>query len=194
MPCPIPMCDRVVVWDRPTPRIQLNWLDDPETHGPRDSRRSRKVVSEIPAAGPWQVWKFCAVSRTAETRISDYARLLATIRASSRIADIADNWDGEGSPGYAAATVGRATRFLRGHWIAARRAGLDIGFPRINPADSGSLDVYWSKEDRDLLVNFPSADGPATYFGRDAEGNTFAGEIAGEKPRLDLIAWLGQKK
>lgn len=194
MPSTIARRARPVVWDRATPRIQLNWLKDPETHRPLDSWRFRKMVLEIPATGPGHVWKFSVVSRTAETRISDLARLLSTIRASSRIADLTDNWDGEGSPGYAAATVERAARFLKGHWVAARREGLDIGFPRINPADSGSVDVYWSEEDRDLLVNFPSADGPATYFGGDAEGNTFAGEIAGEKIRLDLIAWLGQKK
>lgn len=193
MPSTIARRTRPVVWDRATPRIQLNWLS-PETHRPLNSWRGGKMALEIPVTGPGHVWKFSIVSRTAERRISDFARLLSTIKASRGIANLTDNWDGEGSPGYDEATVGRAARFLKGHWVAARRSGLDIGFPRINPADSGSLDVYWSKDDRDLLVNFPSADGPATYFGRDAEGNTFAGEIAGNGIRSDLIAWLGQQK
>ena len=123
------------------------------------------------------------------------AELLAVIDGCQRITLLQDDWDGEGSVRYSQATLKRATDFLTNHWREARqKQGMRISVPRINPADHGSVDLFWSDASQKLLINFPAeADDPVTYYGQDLRGNTIGGEISGGTIRADLMTWVRQE-
>lgn len=123
-----------------------------------------------------------------------HATLLNTIDASREIVNLRDNWDGEGATGYSDETWKRATDFLRSLMLLVlyeTDAGRQV--PRINPADQGSIDLFWKSAERQLLINVPAdADAPASYYGQDRYGNTISGLMHTGSPPLALAGWLTQ--
>lgn len=120
----------------------------------------------------------------------------SVVRSAFSLTELRDNWDGEGSLGYSLSTWRRVRRFLLWHASLSKslfRAALPL--PTINPADQGSLDLFWRLSDRQLLINFPADEtAPITYYGQNREGNnTISGRTTGRERRLDLVAWLIQR-
>ena len=118
-------------------------------------------------------------------------QILAEIERSRAIIDLTDNWDQEGSPGYREETWKRATSFLGLQVQTARQYSWTIGVPDINPADNGSIDIFWKNEDRELLLNVPADEHePIAFYGDSRNGETISGQIRGSAPALNLVAWL----
>ena len=123
-----------------------------------------------------------------------HATLLTTIDASRKIVRLRDNWDGDGATGYSYETWKRATDFLRSLMrLVLSETDAVHQVPRINPADQGSIDLFWKSAERELLINVPAdADALASYYGQDRYGNTTSGLIhTGSKP-VALAGWLTQ--
>lgn len=120
----------------------------------------------------------------------------SAVQSARALTKLGENWDGEGSQGYSTNTWRRVKQFMLTHAFVSQslfRATLPV--PTINPADQGSLDVFWRLSDRQLLVNFPADEtAPITYYGQNNQGdNTISGRTTGRERRLDLVAWLIQK-
>ena len=111
-----------------------------------------------------------------ETRAVD--RLERAIEESRRILDLHDDWDGDGSPGYAEPTWRQAVTILR----RLSREARHLPVPSIAPAEAGSVDLYWGKPRQDLLLNVPAQpDEPVAYYG--TRGNMdFSGVLDLEEP------------
>jgi hypothetical protein len=132
-----------------------------------------------------------AFVRSSQRRKDDIS---SAVRAARALVELGENWDGEGSQGYSLETWKRVKRFLMSHASAARSLFRVLPAPALNPADQGSLDVFWRLSGRQLLVNFPEDESaPITYYGENRQGNnTISGRTTAGEKRLDLVAWLTQ--
>jgi len=106
------------------------------------------------------------------------------MRRSLSIAELEDDWDGEGSPGYSSGTLNRALEFLM------RNIGVLAPPPQINPGDKGSIDLYWEDENRYLLINFPPGNEEPSYYGEDQSGSTTGGVIKSPSMERQVASWL----
>jgi len=123
-------------------------------------------------------WDEPSASRSAVVRLMD------AMRRSLPIAELEDDWDGEGSPGYSSATLNRALEFLM------RNIGVLAPPPQINPGDKGSIDLYWEDESRHLLINFPPGNEEPSYYGEDRSGSTTGGVIRSGSMERQVAGWL----
>ncbi len=91
------------------------------------------------------------------------------IQEAQTILELKDDWDGEGSLGYAASTLKRASDFVLDNALELWRSQrLHIPAPVIGPGPAGSIDIHWQLATRTLLVNVPvDVDKPATFYGSD---------------------------
>lgn len=112
------------------------------------------------------------------------------IKAADFVLRIDNELDSDEFAPYAPETLSRATGFLQRlmiHTHAARIVGL--GVPQIGPADHGSIDLFWEKSDRTLLINFPASACIATYYGRKAKSE-ISGRFDPSEARPELALWL----
>jgi len=121
-----------------------------------------------------------------------YQELKAEIEKTKRILELQDDWDGEGSPGYAVETFNRAIAFLNTY---AQRLwesdGIPLPVPRIGPGPEASIDLYWKRPRWELLVNI-SADPSeaASYSAEDDGGHRSRGFVPTEKFDSRFATWL----
>ena len=153
-------------------------------------REKARISEEDLVCDPVSLWVVEAPLAT------DHDDISSVIRAARELTVLEDNWDKEGSQGYSLNTWKRVKRFVMRQAVLSEsllRATLPV--PAINPADQGSIDVFWQLSDRQLLVNFPADEtAPITYYGQNIAGNnTISGRTTGREQRLDLVAWLIQK-
>jgi hypothetical protein len=110
-----------------------------------------------------------------------FSELLSVIKESSKITEIPDNFDEEGSPGYTNNTWLRAGYTLIEMW--KETVSKEIGFlylPKILPGPSGSIDLYWKSPILELLVNVHrDLHEETTYYGRRKDGAEIEGTIKG---------------
>ncbi len=126
--------------------------------------------------------------------------ILEAIEQSKNILTFKDDWDGEGSPAYKAATWQRAAAFLRHSALQlwqAHQVILDV--PKILPGPVGSIDLHWKTDRRELLINIPEAlDEPANFYGDDSVstdhllGQMVKGILDTSKDSQWLLMWLMQ--
>ena len=166
-----------------------SWLND-ETHQQLPAEeRCRELGSWFiePREATEAMW-----TQPYERIVDGSLDVIAALEGSRSVLTLLDGWDDEGAVGYSSATWTRAARFLARHADAALRS-LGRPLPRayLNPADEGSLDLYWDLSDRTLLVNFAHGeDEPASFFGKKSDGDTIQGVAQVDSVRQDLIAWL----
>lgn len=106
-----------------------------------------------------------------------------------------ETWGDEDEPGITPATWERMRAFVVKQAAASVRLfGRPLPVPTINPADQGSIDVFWQLDGRELLLNFPAEESePITYYGQTRTATqTTAGRTTVHDERPDLIAWLQQ--
>lgn len=120
------------------------------------------------------------------------APIEGAIEASRFILQLEDNWDEDGSPGYAEDTWQRTTQFVlsvaRGYFSVSDTR---IEAPKITPGPDGSIDVRWKAEKRSLLINFPaSIEEPVDFFGSDKGQDTIKGTVDLSSQNLWLLMWL----
>jgi hypothetical protein len=130
--------------------------------------------------------------RLARRRQVISSHLAAAIRASRAILDLEDNWDDEGSPGYAEETWNRATKFIRyiarNYW---RLNGVWVIPPRILPGPNGSIDIHWKTQKRELLINIPADEEIAVgYFGSGGPNDTIKGKLDIFSQNEWILMWL----
>lgn len=117
----------------------------------------------------------------------------AAIAESRYILELGDDWDEEGSPGYAEATWRRATGFVaRCVSHAVERLGLPPVAPRITHGPDGSIDVLWRTPTREFLLNVPADEEQlAEFYGDDLRGQqSIRGALNTGHPNEWLLAWL----
>jgi hypothetical protein len=109
------------------------------------------------------------------------------IEQSKYILELGDNWDGEGSRGYAFETWRRATEFLRDFALGAAAGGHSLEAPTIGHAHDGSIDLLWRTKTYRLLINVPAGDGfIATFYGDDYGDESIEGRFSLSKPNAGL--------
>ena len=120
------------------------------------------------------------------------SHILEAIQKSRRILDLQDDWDEEGSPGYAASTWERATGFLADNAIRLwRDKGVYVDAPRVLPGPEGSIDLHWRSHDRQLLINVPpDVDEPATYYGQKSVDQVVKGNLDTSAQNEWLLMWI----
>lgn len=108
--------------------------------------------------------------------------------------DLPDDWDDEGSPGYAEATWMRAVDFLLHNaerlW---QDQGVTVGAPAILPGPNGSIDLHWRVSSHELLLNIPAdPDELADYYGDTVDGNAISGKLNTSAKNQWLLMWLAE--
>jgi hypothetical protein len=111
-----------------------------------------------------------------------------------KAADFVLNMENDFEPGdfvpHTQETLSRATGFLRRLTIHAHTANvIGMGVPQIGPADRGSIDLFWEKGDRTLLINFPAHESIANYYGRKPKSE-ISGKFDPSESRAELVFWL----
>jgi len=91
---------------------------------------------------------------------------------------------------YTQPVLSRATDFLRRLMIHAHAVNVvGMGVPQIGPADFGSIDLFWEKGDRTLLINFPAGENIANYYGKKPKSK-ISGQFDPSESRAELVFWL----
>ena len=95
------------------------------------------------------------------------------------VLELSDDWDGEGSKGYEESTFVQATEFVINYALWAwEKIGTIIDVPRILPGPDGTIDLYWKKDEYDLLVNIPEAPNTIVgFYGDDKEATYIEGHF-----------------
>ncbi len=123
---------------------------------------------------------------------SELAPLAQALDRSRELLELGDDWDEQGSPGYQESTLSRANQFV---WSSTLRLwealSLQIEVPRILPGPDGSIDVHWTRGQRQLFINVPAGDmKPATYYGDDRSQNVVKGSLDTSGQQEWLLLWL----
>jgi hypothetical protein len=128
--------------------------------------------------------------------LEEFLQTEAAINASKLILNLQQGWDDESGIGYSVETWQRAASFVKTQLFLARdRPGVRFSAPMINPADGGTIDVYWQLPDRKLLINIPSeAESKATFYGEAATGETIGGKIDLAEPSPQFMLWLNRTR
>jgi hypothetical protein len=128
---------------------------------------------------------------------TDSARLSSNLRnaidESSRLLELTDDWDGEGSLGYTEETLNKAIKFLEENAkIFFLNTGTWITAPDICPGPDGSIDLLWKLQDRELLINIPIGENNlAGYYGDNSQNETITkGKLNLAKKNEDILIWL----
>jgi hypothetical protein len=156
------------------------------------SARVRINVAELP------VDDLAVLERALPAPLVAFAAPIVRSRA---MLELEDDWDGEGSPGYAESTWRRVVAFLLDNALAlSEDFGAAPPAPKIRKGPHGSIDIHWQLPNRILFVNVPVDTGEtAEFFGHDgvrgSDGrfeHTVQGslDVADEHPWL--LMWLTQ--
>ena len=155
--------------------------DQSDSFADRSSERNQRE-KDAPNLG-WRVSGGNSSTSALEVMIADSARMLL---------QLGDDWDGEGSAGYADGTIGRMNEFFRQHeGFLFRFWGYSMTIPDIGSGPSDSVDIYWNNEHGSLLVNIPASAGQsATYSGSDTHGHRSKGSFDPVRIHLGVIQCL----
>lgn len=110
----------------------------------------------------------------------------AAFAAFAPLLDLADDFDGEGSPAYKQATVDRARA-----WLLAAGWPDELPLPAVCPGPDGSIDLFWYPSGPHLLVNIPADPGEAIGWAGARSGAAWdTGEGDDEATGRAVAAWL----
>lgn len=109
-----------------------------------------------------------------------------------QLSNLEDDWDDQGSQGYAKETLDRVAVVLRRFAeLTRRRSGARLVAPSVNPAAEGSIDLFWESEGHRLLINIPEdPERAASFYGEASSGDTIGGVAPDLTRREDLLTWL----
>lgn len=165
-----------------------HWIREERSDQPEDYGYALLPIG--PYSEYWQHSDSYVVVRGEESAGRAGYHVEETISDAEWIVDLDDDWDEAGAAGYHVSVLDRARAVLEQMSQEASRALSDkLPMPDVNPAQEGSIDLFWRLEDRDLLMNVPVGDESISFFGRREDGNTISGLIAGTS-RMDVIVWL----
>lgn len=123
------------------------------------------------------------------------ADLVKTIDESKAMTLLGDDWDGEGSSGYAEQTWIRACEFLLRNAVRLwQEDAVLVDFPAVLKGPHGSVDIYWKTDRYSLLVNVPVDPGAgAEYYGCNAQGAEIKGRFNPAASNEWLLMWLKEE-
>ncbi len=141
------------------------------------------VLAE-PRSSPTQV--------TGSTNAPRIQRMEQAIQEARWILDLWDDWDDQGSPGYAEATWQRAIDFLMKNTLALwEDFGVHVDPPNIDPGPNGSIDLHWQTDGYELLINVPAdTNTPVAHYGDNRAGRITKGPLDLSAPNHLLLLWL----
>ena len=119
------------------------------------------------------------------------------VKRAQQIVSLEDDWDGEGSPGYAQDTFDRAVEVLDRYANAVRkRCGRSLPVPTIGAGPDGTIDIYWDTATWALLFNIPvNSNDPVTYSGKQSDSRTIKGNLTDAEDKIAGVVaeWVGGK-
>lgn len=123
--------------------------------------------------------------------------LAEVVERSRWMLDLAPDWDGQGSCGYAPETWEAAGALLLGGSVDyLERFGEVVPSPSFDNGPEGSIDIFWETTDREMLLNVPAQpDAPVRYYGRSGSGYEVKGTVSladQHKWFPLLIEWLAE--
>lgn len=158
----------------------------------QDSTHYNANVREVQAA----LARFVAQAAVQYAKVEPVReRFSAAIDEASHILQWEDDWDGEGSPAYQAATLERAREFLLTGIKGLRPVQMEhVPVPRVTPGPDGSIDLHWRQPERHLLVNIPPAgDDVISCYGHDDRSEVKA-EFTNSADARWVFDWLGRAR
>ena len=133
---------------------------------------------------------FNGLSSSLSPKTLDWRSMEEEIEAAKYILRIENDGETDYFVPYSRTTLACAADFLRRQMIHAHSAHVvSMGVPQIGPADGGSVDLFWEKSDRTLLINFPSSGELASYYGKKPKSE-ISGRFDPSEARADLVIWL----
>ncbi len=125
-------------------------------------------------------------------RIGGFAPPMAQLRDAAYLQALGDDYDGEGSPGFAPSTVGRALElssridaFYTGLFGARLRPA------KLRPGPSGSVDIVWEDERFELFLKVPPApEIPSVYGENGATRDLIERRIFSAADQVAVARWL----
>lgn len=122
------------------------------------------------------------------------ATLAQALNESRWMLELEDDFDGDGSPGYAEATWERAARFL----IDSAKFALELGFnmpvPKVQNGPEGTLDLFWETSTAKLLLNIPiEVEAQGQYYGYRTDGSETRGSFDISHPQPWLLLWTAEQ-
>lgn len=122
-----------------------------------------------------------------------FSRFERAIAASGAMAELADDWDGDGALAPAAHSLKTAQEFaLRMARLAAGVGLLEhLAVPTFTPGPGRSVDTHWRRAEYEFLVNFPDQHaGIASFYADNHAQQTLKG-VQSYVVAADLLArWL----
>lgn len=93
---------------------------------------------------------------------------------------------------YSKETLDRAIEFLSIYVKSAAGAlGANIPIPRLLPGPSGSIDVHWKNEKKELIVNIPAdKNAYASFYGDDYGKLYIKGSLDTASLHVSVLMWL----
>jgi hypothetical protein len=102
---------------------------------------------------------------------SKFESLAESILESSKLLLLGDDWDDEGAVKIEEATLIQAIKFLirYAEWVE-EKSSIIIKSPIIGPLTDGSVDLYWTHEKVDFVINVPAFPNQlASFYGDNQE-------------------------
>ena len=113
------------------------------------------------------------------------------IEKSRYILKLEDNWDDEGSPKYDFDTWKRSVLFVANYSkLIYERFSKVILAPQIYHSIKGSIDLLWKNSNYQLLINIPSGNKPAKFYGDNYDLDNIEGTFDPSTYKLGLILTL----
>ena len=114
--------------------------------------------------------------------------LYKEIEKSKYILQYENNWDDEGSIGYAAKTWERGVQFITDYakWTLDNMS-IAIPTPKIYPGPHGSIDILWKGSNYKLLVNIPKDTNKDASFYGDCEWEKIKGTFNPSKIKPGIL-------
>ena len=161
-----------------------NYIDYPGASWPLEEEKERPYRQEAQSPIIWEISR--SVRPTSTESI-----LQKLISDSRRILKCHDDSDEEFIP-YSQETLDRAIEFLTPYIKGAETAlGVAIPIPKLLPGPSGSVDVHWKNEKKELVVNIPANKNIHASFYGDNYGKLFIkGTLDTTSLHLSVLMWL----
>jgi hypothetical protein len=154
----------------------------------------RKDESVMVAAAPHADDAGPVLHRWGFTVPATLPRVAEAIEESRALLDLEDDWDGEGTAGFAEETWQRAVDLLVRYATALwHDHGVAIDSVELLPASQGGLAIDWRTADgRELLITVPADSRKlAPFYGDEgAGGNQIKGSLDTAEVSRSLLAWL----
>lgn len=150
-------------------------------------RQESKLYCSKPIA-----WSYQRPSRGNLPEPDAGTQLEQVITESRSLLDLADDWDGNGSPRVSESAWARAMKFLRRYARMAHDSfGRNVESPKIGPGPDGSIDLHWESQDFEILVNVPADPSQmAEFYGDDYGHASIKGRFDPEGSNEGLLLWL----